>query len=88
MAIYSLSFKIALPGISRKIPQVLLSHIFEHIENMSGDPIPHDVQKPAGAESLYRIRVGDYRIVYQALHESHDIVVFYIRHRSVAYRGL
>ena len=88
MAVYSLSFKNSVTKDIRKIPKVLLPHIFEQIENLSGDPIPHDVQKLAGADSLYRIRVGDYRIVYQVLHQSHEIVVFYIRHRSVAYRGL
>jgi mRNA-degrading endonuclease RelE of RelBE toxin-antitoxin system len=42
----------------------------------------------AGAESLYRIRVGEYRIIYQVLHESREVIVSSIRHRSVAYRGV
>jgi len=41
-----------------------------------------------GAENLYRIRIGDYRVIYQVLHGSREVTVIYIRHRSVAYRGL
>jgi mRNA interferase RelE/StbE len=88
MSSYSLSFKNSFEKDLRKIPKELLLHIFEHIENLSMDPLPHDVQKLAGAKSLYRIRVGEYRIIYQVLHESHEVIVYYIRHRSVAYRGL
>jgi mRNA-degrading endonuclease RelE of RelBE toxin-antitoxin system len=36
------------------------------------------MQKLAGAESLYRIRVGEYRIIYRVLHESREVVVYYI----------
>jgi len=88
MGSYSLSFKNSIEKDLRKIPRELLPHIFEHIEKLSADPLPHDVQKLAGAESLYRVRVGDYRIIYQVLHESHEVIVYYIRHRNVAYRGL
>jgi mRNA-degrading endonuclease RelE of RelBE toxin-antitoxin system len=34
------------------------------------------------------IRVGEYRIICQVLHESRDIIEQYIRHRNIAYRGL
>jgi mRNA interferase RelE/StbE len=88
MGSYSISFKNSVEKDLRKIPVSLLPHIFEHVENLSGDPLPHDVQKLSGAESLYRVRVGEYRIIYQVLHESREVIVYYIRHRSVAYRGL
>ncbi|MGA2161097.1 MAG: type II toxin-antitoxin system RelE/ParE family toxin [Methanoregula sp.] len=52
------------------------------------NPLPHDAIKLAGAESLYRIRVGEYRIIYQVLHESREVIVSSIRHRSVAYRSV
>jgi mRNA interferase RelE/StbE len=47
-----------------------------------------DARKLAGAESLYRVRAGDYRIIYSVMHDSREVIVYYIRHRSVAYRGL
>lgn len=39
-----------------------------------------------GAEHCYRVRVGEYRIVYQVLVEEKVVTIFYIRHSSVAYR--
>ncbi|MGA2121516.1 MAG: type II toxin-antitoxin system RelE/ParE family toxin [Methanoregula sp.] len=88
MGSYSLVLKNSVEKDLRKIPKELLPHIFLHLENLSDNPLPHDVQKLAGAESLYRVRAVDERIVYQVLHESREVIVYYIRHRSVAYRGL
>ena len=85
---YSLSFKNGVEKDLRKIPKEILLHIFDHIENLVNEPVPHDAYKLASAENLYRIRVGDYRVIYQVLHANREVTVKYIRHRSVAYRGL
>jgi len=85
---YSVSFKKSAEKDLRKIPKEFIPHIFQHIENLAAEPVPHDAYKLASAENLYRIRVGDYRVIYQVLHESREVIVYYIRHRSVAYRGL
>ena len=85
---YSVSFKKSAEKDLRKIPKEIIPHIFQHIENLAAEPVPHDTYKLASAENLYRIRVSDYRVIYQVLHGSREIIVYYIRHRSVAYRGL
>lgn len=85
---YSVAFKKSAEKDLRKIPKEIIPHIFEHIENLVNEPVPHDAYKLASAENLYRIRVGDYRVIYKVLHVSREVTVFYIRHRSVAYRGL
>jgi mRNA interferase RelE/StbE len=88
MSSYTLSFKNSVEKDCRKVPKGLLLNIFEHVENLSTHPLPHDAIKLAGSESLYRIRVGEYWIIYQVLHESREVIVYFIRHRSVAYRGV
>jgi mRNA interferase RelE/StbE len=85
---YSLSFKKGVEKDLRKIPKEIILHIFDHVENLVNEPVPHDAYKLASAENLYRIRVGDYRVIYQVLHANREVTVKYIRHRSVAYRGL
>jgi mRNA interferase RelE/StbE len=85
---YSVAFKKSAEKDLRKIPKEILPHIFEHIKNLAAEPVPHNAYKLASAEHLYRIRTGDYRVIYQVLHESREVIVYYIRHRSVAYRGL
>ncbi|MCE5298716.1 MAG: type II toxin-antitoxin system RelE/ParE family toxin [Methanoregulaceae archaeon] len=88
MEAYSLVLKKSVEKDLRKIPKEIIPDIFEHIERLMREPVPHDSYKIAGSENLYRIRVGDYRVIYQVLHGSREVTVIYIRHRSVAYRGL
>jgi mRNA interferase RelE/StbE len=85
---YSVVFKKSAEKDLRKIPKEINPHIFEHVENLASEPVPHDAYKLASTENLYRIRIGDYRVIYQVLHGNREVSVFYIRHRSVAYRGL
>jgi mRNA interferase RelE/StbE len=87
MSSYTLSFKNSVDKDCRKIPKDPVPGIFERVEELAANPLPHDTRKIAGSKSLNRIRVGD-RIVYQMLHESREVIVQYIRHRSVAYRGV
>jgi mRNA interferase RelE/StbE len=88
MDLYSVAFKKSAEKDLRKIPKEIIPHIFEHIETLATDPVPHDAYKLASTEYLYRIRSGDYRVIYHVLHERREVIVYYIRHRSVAYRGL
>jgi mRNA interferase RelE/StbE len=88
MDLYSVRFKKSIEKDCRKIPREIIPHIFEHVENLARKPVPHDAYKLTSAENLYRIRVGEYRVIYQVLHGNREVTVFYIRHRSVAYRGL
>jgi len=50
------------------------------------EPRPKGVKKLTGAEDLYRIRVGDYRFVYQILDDRLIVLVVRIAHRKDVYR--
>ncbi len=50
--------------------------------------MPRQSVKLAGSEDLYRIRVGDYRVIYGVADEAKVVTVHYVRHRSQAYRRL
>lgn len=88
MALYSLTIKKSVEKDFRKIPKDLLPNLFEHIEKLALDPVPPESYKLAGAENLYRLRIGDYRVIYRVLHSAREVTVFFVRHRSHAYRGL
>ena len=49
---------------------------------------PYNSVKLSGTDDLYRIRVGDYRVIYGVDHNLKLIVIHYIRHRRDVYRGL
>ena len=52
---------------------------FQGIEALSGTPVPFGVRRLRGAEHLYRIRVGDYRIVYAVDHAVQEVIILYVR---------
>lgn len=60
----------------------------KRIEKLKDDPFPQGVIKLEGVERLYRIVVGDYRIVYEVDTQAKQIMILYVRHRRDVYRAL
>ena len=44
--------------------------------------------KLSGSERTYRLRIGDYRVIYEVEPEPQTVVIYHIRHRREAYRAL
>ncbi|MEI6638301.1 MAG: type II toxin-antitoxin system RelE/ParE family toxin [Chlorobium sp.] len=88
MSKYSVIFKPSVEKDLRKIPAAMVDRLFQRIDGLTADPFPPQSLKLAGGEFFYRIRVGDYRIVYQVDTEEKQIVIQYIRHRRDVYRDL
>jgi len=59
--------------------------VIDRIRSLSNDPRPSGTKKLSGEEK-YRIRQGDYRILYQIDDETITVVVVRIGHRRDAYR--
>ena len=53
---------------------------------LAKDPLPHGSHKLAGSERTYRLRVGDYRVVYEVFSDSRIVEVQRVRHRKDVYR--
>lgn len=56
------------------------------IERLAADRRPPDSHKLRGQQGLWRVRVGDYRVVYDISNPDQRIEVIVVRHRSAAYR--
>jgi len=56
------------------------------IDALSSEPLPNGVVKLVGEQNLYRIRVGNYRIVYSVENERLLVLVVKIAHRKDVYR--
>ncbi len=54
------------------------------ILELAANPHPHGVEKLKGYDHTYRVRTGDYRIVYDIVGEEVTIIV--VRHRKDVYR--
>ena len=75
--------------LQERLPTTLRSRFLDAFARLRDDPRrPRpglDVKPLAGRAGLWRLRVGDYRAVYEVSGTT-TIVVTYILHRSVAYR--
>ena len=72
----------------RQLSGELRERIDESIRRLASEPRPHGCAKLAGYDDLYRIRVGDWRIVYALEEDRLIVLVLRIEPRGRAYRGL
>jgi mRNA interferase RelE/StbE len=70
----------------RKLPASTGVRIVEAVEDLAKNPFPHGVEKLTGSQHAYRIRLGDYRIVYEVVVELKLIEIQRVRHRKDVYR--
>ena len=68
------------------MPKTVIARVMRQIESLEDEPVPRHSVKLVGAEQLYRIRVGDYRVVYGIDKEVKQVLIHYVRHRREAYR--
>ncbi|MBI3941249.1 MAG: type II toxin-antitoxin system RelE/ParE family toxin [Acidobacteria bacterium] len=69
-----------------KLGEPLRTRVFQRIEALGSDPGPSGCHKLQGADDLWRIRIGDYRVIY-AIDDSRRLIdISAIRHRSDVYR--
>jgi mRNA interferase RelE/StbE len=84
---YNIEFKIEFKPRAVKDIQLLSSRIqtriLARIEEMS-DNLSGDVKRLTDSTPEYRLRVGEYRVLFEI--EGNTIVVYRIRHRREAYR--
>ena len=86
MASYEIQWKHSAEKDLRGIDKQFISRIIEAINSLSDDPFPSKHRKLQGTESSYRIRIGDYRVIYQVDIEKKIIVIYHVRHRKDIYR--
>ncbi len=86
MASYSVIWKSAVEQELRAIDRQYVPRIIEAAESLASNPYPANYRKLQGVESSYRIRVGDYRIIYEVDSANKSVIISHVRHRKDAYR--
>lgn len=71
----------------KKLIEPVQLAIVERLEQLAINPRPPGSFKMQGAESLYRIRVGDYRIIYEIQDRTLFVAVVKVGHRGDVYRS-
>lgn len=70
----------------RQLPREDQKRIGARIDALGARPRPAGVKQLAGPERLYRVRIGDFRIVYQIRDDVLLVLVVRIGHRREVYR--
>jgi mRNA interferase RelE/StbE len=60
--------------------------IIGKIRSLAEDPRPHGSEKLAGYDDRYRIRQGNYRVVYAIDDEAGRVTIYKVGHRKDIYR--
>ncbi len=86
MALFKIDLKGSTEHDLKKIDRQFISKILKAIETLSVNPFPMHCKKLKDSELSYRLRVGDYRIIYQVDQVNKAIVIYHVRHRKDAYK--
>ena len=70
----------------KKVDQKARARIWTTISGLADDPRPRGCVKLSNADDLWRLRIGDYRIVYHIREKQLVIVVVKIGHRRDVYK--
>ncbi len=73
----------------RRLSRDVQTRLASRIDALGDDPRPAAARKLTGTdEELYRIRVGDYRIIYQILDQALLVLIVRLGHRRDVYQNL
>ena len=86
MSPYAITFARSARKELEALSRPLVARVLNRIESLGRDPRPTGCRKLIGQGSLWRIRVGDYRIIYEIDDSRQTVDSSAIRHRSDAYR--
>ena len=70
----------------RSLAPAIQKRLVKRMKALQNDPRPPGVKKLAGEDALYRVREGDYRIIYTIQEEELIVLVVKIGDRKEVYR--
>ncbi|MBE9169540.1 type II toxin-antitoxin system RelE/ParE family toxin [Pleurocapsales cyanobacterium LEGE 06147] len=85
MASYKIEWKQSAKKELKKLDKQIIIRILQAIEDLADNPYSSGSKKLIGSDSIYRIRVGDYRIVYNIKSSVLTIEIIKVGHRREIY---
>lgn len=86
MDTYKIEWKRAAIKELEKLPRPMISKIVSAVDHLSSNPYPHGVRKLVSTENSYRIRIGDYRVLYNIVENKLIVEIIRVGHRKDIYR--
>lgn len=82
---YRVEFTAAAARQVKKLPRPARDRVLDAIEDLGEDPRPHGARKLVGERTAWRIRIGDYRILYDVFDSELTVSVVRAAHRREVY---
>jgi mRNA interferase RelE/StbE len=70
----------------KRLPPEVVRKVDAAILELEQTPRPHGCTKLEGSEHEYRVRVGDYRVLYVIDDKAKFVTIAHVRHRRDVYR--
>jgi mRNA interferase RelE/StbE len=84
---YEIQIKASALKAIKKLERRIRERVVARIVELADDPRPRGSTKLSGPESFYRVRVGDYRIIYEVKADALVVLVLKVGHRRDVYRA-
>ena len=83
---YAVSFRRSAEKDLHRLDATVQRRVIKAVEGLADTPRPSGCKKLQGSEDTYRIRVGDYRVIYSVDDSILIVAIERIRHRRDVYR--
>ncbi|WP_144875709.1 type II toxin-antitoxin system RelE/ParE family toxin [Microbacterium sp. 1.5R] len=85
MSAYRVEFTTAAAKEVRKLDPQTRRRILAGVSDLGREPRPHGVRKLTGFDNAWRLRVGDYRVLYEVIDDQVLVTVVRVAHRRDVY---
>ena len=85
MAYYKVTFKASVAKDLKRLDRLAAHRVLRAVESLRKNPFPNSSKKLIGSEHTFRIRVGDYRVIYIVNKQGREIEIQRVRHRRDVY---
>lgn len=69
-----------------RLPEKIKGRVIDKILSLAAFPRPGGFRKLSARENIYRVRIGDYRVVYEIDDDKKVVIILKCLHRSEVYR--
>ncbi len=83
---YAVSFRRSADKDLRRLDATVQRRVLRAINGLARNPRPAGCRKLVGSDNAFRVRVGDYRVIYTVEDAILVVAIESIRHRREAYR--
>ena len=72
----------------KRIPKNISNKLITKIKSLKDNPKPGGCRKITGSENDYRVRVGDYRVIYEINENNKQVIILAVGHRKDIYKNI